>query len=213
MCFPTATYFVMEYLGGGAFTKLMEEARPLPVPRIITIAKQIRDRPRRRARRGHLHRDLKPDNVMLIPRGKEKDFVKILDFGIAKVQTGNTSRLTQAGAVFGTPHYMSPEQAAGAPVKHTTDIYSLGVMLYEMAAGKVPFDAENFMGILTMHMYKAPVPMRALVPAPQEYRRASTRWCSSACRRRRSSATSRWTRSSRTSRGSRPASSPKPSTR
>jgi serine/threonine-protein kinase len=162
-----STYFVMEYLEGRSLKRVIDEDKPLSLDAICSVAIQLCDGLEAAHQRGIVHRDLKPDNIVLIAHGAKTDFVKILDFGIAKVTTSASPQLTQAGAVFGTPHYMSPEQAAGAALDHRTDIYSLGVMLYEMTSGIVPFTAENFMGILTQHMYKAPVPIRALVPAPE----------------------------------------------
>jgi eukaryotic-like serine/threonine-protein kinase len=163
-----SAYFVMEFLEGVSLSSIMQKDKKLETKRLIHIAKQVADGLQAAHEQSIVHRDLKPDNVFLLERGGEKEYVKILDFGIAKVVSSSTAKLTRAGTVFGTPHYMSPEQAAGAPVDSRTDIYSLGVILYEMASGQLPFDADNYMGILTQHMYKAPVPIRALVPTPNE---------------------------------------------
>ena len=160
-----STYFVMEFLTGKSLTEALEEieGQRLPTERSVHIAKQLSKALGAAHERGIVHRDMKPDNVQLIERGGDSDFVKVLDFGIAKVG-GSTSKLTQAGQVFGTPHYMSPEQCAGTAVDHTTDIYAVGVILYEMATGQVPFDADNLMGILTKHLYENPVPPHELPP-------------------------------------------------
>ena len=159
----SSTYFVMEFLDGKDLTTAIEEQRPMEDVRVVHIAKQLCQALGAAHSRGIVHRDLKPDNIYLIRRHGDPDFVKVLDFGIAKVGSG-TKKLTKAGQVFGTPHYMSPEQCAGTGTDHRTDIYAMGVILYEMTAGKVPFDADNLMGILTKHMYEQPVPPHTLPP-------------------------------------------------
>jgi serine/threonine-protein kinase len=161
-----STYFVMEFLTGRALTATGENGERMPMDRILKVARQLAEGLSAAHAAGIVHRDLKPDNIFLIQRGAEKDFVKILDFGIAKVSTSE-GKLTRAGAVFGTPHYMSPEQAAGTSVDQRGDIYSLGVILYELVSGRVPFDADNFMGVLTQHMYKAPLLLHEATPNPE----------------------------------------------
>jgi predicted Ser/Thr protein kinase len=159
----SSTYFVMEFLDGVSLTKAIEQQTPMTPQRVVHIAKQLCEALGAAHERSIVHRDMKPDNVYLVKRGSDTDFVKVLDFGIAKVG-GASSKLTKAGQVFGTPHYMSPEQCAGSNVDHRTDIYALGIILYEMASGRVPFDADNLMGILTKHMYEQPIPPHQLPP-------------------------------------------------
>ncbi len=153
-------YFVMEYLSGSPLNQLIKRGGSIPVSDAVTIVRQIGSALGAAHLRGIVHRDLKPDNVYLVTRGEQSTYVKVLDFGIAKVG-GASNKLTRTGMVFGTPHYMSPEQAAGQSVDARTDIYALGVIMYEMFTGRVPFDADTFMAVLTKHMFEQPAPMNA----------------------------------------------------
>ena len=158
-----AAYMVMEYLEGRSLAELIEGWSPLPVERITKIAVQIAEALNAAHLAGIVHRDLKPDNIFLCERENDADFVKILDFGIAKFGVSQ-ARLTQAGAVFGTPAYMSPEQALGKATDGRTDVYALGVMLYEMACGRVPFSGENAIVVLSMHANEEPEPLSKRKP-------------------------------------------------
>jgi len=160
-----SAYFVMEFLDGHALHDVIEENAHLPAERVVDIMVQCCEGLAAAHASEIVHRDLKPDNIFLVRKGNNDDFVKILDFGIAKVQSGESGkRLTKTGMIFGTPQYMSPEQAAGTGVDARTDIYSLGIIMYEMLCGHVPFEADTFMGVLTKHLYEEPIPPRRLVP-------------------------------------------------
>ena len=155
-------YLVLEFVEGKSLTKLMASERRLPVPRALAITRQISDALSTAHEAGIVHRDLKPDNVMLVAREQTADFVKVLDFGIAKVQSEDTSdqpALTRAGTVFGTPEYMAPEQARGAVADARADLYTLGMILYEMLAGKTAFADPELIVVLTRQMTKEPPPL------------------------------------------------------
>jgi serine/threonine protein kinase len=153
-------YFIMEYLGGMTLSKLIRTESPLPPERSLNISLQVADALAASHRCGIVHRDLKPDNIMLTPRGRERDFVKLLDFGIAKLTGGAAgSRRTRTGIVMGTPAYMSPEQCDGrGNIDHRTDIYALGIVIYEMMVGRVPFLGEGYGEILVQHLTQPPTP-------------------------------------------------------
>ncbi|MFK7990052.1 MAG: serine/threonine-protein kinase [Sandaracinaceae bacterium] len=150
-----SVYFVMEYLDGTSLADMIKRGGSIPMADAIHIVRQMGSALEAAHARGIVHRDLKPDNIFVVKQGGDPLFVKVLDFGVAKVG-GAASKLTKTGMVFGTPHYMSPEQAAGHSVDSRTDIYAIGVIMYEMFTGKVPFDADTFMGILSKHMFESP---------------------------------------------------------
>jgi serine/threonine-protein kinase len=160
-----STYFVMEYLRGQSLGELIVPGKPLPLHQLLNISLQVTEGMAAAHDAQIVHRDLKPDNIFLYHRGRDKEFVKILDFGIAKVPTD--SKLTLPGVVFGSPDYLSPEQAAGRRVDHRSDVYSMGIILYEMATGRLPFSADNYEDILRMHLTQEPPLPRSFVPDPK----------------------------------------------
>ncbi len=150
-----APYFVMEYLDGDTLGALIKLGGEFPSSRAVKITLAVAAALEAAHAMGIVHRDLKPDNIFL-PRTGDDDRLRVVDFGAARVL--GASRLTKTGVVFGTPHYMSPEQACGQPVDHRSDIYSLGIILYQMFTGRVPFEADTYMGVLTKHLVAQPTP-------------------------------------------------------
>src|ERR1041385_6322413 len=159
-----SVFLVLEYVEGKNLRDEIAEG-PIPLVRALHIARQIAYALQSAHALDIVHRDLKPENVMLIEKAGDLDFVKVLDFGIAKVPVGKpdetrapSSRpITKTGMIFGTPEYMPPEQALGQNVDARADLYSLGVILYEMLAGTRPFDALPQVGILGQQL-SAPAP-------------------------------------------------------
>jgi serine/threonine-protein kinase len=159
-------YIAMEYLEGCDLGRTLKTDKVIPWQRARPILMQIAKGLRAAHQQGIIHRDMKPENVYLVQREGRTDFVKVLDFGIAKVVTPDedSPRLTQTGVIFGTPEYMSPEQAQGHAVDPRVDVYAVGCIMYHMLTGSVPFMADSFMGILTKHLLEPVVPPRKRRP-------------------------------------------------
>ena len=158
-------YIIMEFLEGKNLNQSVRAEGPFPVERALPVIIQVCHALEEAHRAGIIHRDLKPENIFLCqsPSAGLKDFPKVLDFGLAKV-TEREMRpgsviLTQEGMVFGTPEFMSPEQAQGKTLTHASDQYSLAVILYEVLTGKLPFEAKSAMDFLSLHVTGKPTPL------------------------------------------------------
>jgi serine/threonine-protein kinase len=161
-------YIAMAFVAGKPLSDVLLHG-PLSVERTIKIMRQVCGALDEAHMQGIIHRDLKPDNVILTDRAGETDFVKLLDFGIAarteSADAQKEQKLTQQGMVLGTPPYMSPEQFTGKALDARSDIYSLGVMTYEMLAGRLPFDADTPWQWATQHMSVQPIPFEVSAPS------------------------------------------------
>lgn len=152
-------FFAMEVLDGKDLGVTISEGGPLPWSRAKRIVLQICKALRAAHARGVVHRDMKPENIFILDKEGRLDFVKVLDFGIAKVQSmdANAPKLTRTGMIFGTPEYMAPEQAEGKEADHRVDIYAVGCVIYHVMTGTTPFTADSFMAMLTKHLLEEPI--------------------------------------------------------
>ena len=150
-------YIAMEYLDGRSLKELVVARGPLPIPDAISATRQVLAALRFAHRKGVVHRDIKPHNVMADADGR----LKVTDFGIARA---GVSQMTEAGSIIGTAQYLSPEQARGAPVDQRSDLYSMGVVLYEMLTGQVPFTGESPVEIAMKHLSDTPRPPSLMRP-------------------------------------------------
>jgi serine/threonine protein kinase len=160
-------FIVMEYLEGKNLNQTVRKGGPLPIERAIPILVSVCGALHEAHTLGIVHRDMKPENIFLCEQGGIRDFPKVLDFGLAKV-TERQMRpgsvvLTQEGMVFGTPEFMSPEQAQGRPLDARSDIYSLSVILYEVLTSKLPFIGKTPMEYIQKHVMEPPIPLNARV--------------------------------------------------
>ena len=157
-------YLAMEFLEGLELRGKLQERKRLDFEETFLIVQQTCMALQAAHAKGIIHRDLKPDNIWLLKGEDGFEYVKVLDFGIAKLKSSNTMNLTQHGVIVGTPYYMSPEQCRGEELDSRSDIYSLGVIVYEMLTGSVPFVASSPIGIALKHTQEPPLPPHELRP-------------------------------------------------
>ena len=154
-------FLVMELLDGHSLSYITRRG-PVPAARAAAIGVAVAEALQHAHDAGIIHRDLKPDNVFLARRAKGREIVKVLDFGLAKLASDSAlgPSITRDGTVFGTPEYMAPEQAEGEKLDGRTDVYALGVILYQLVCGEVPFKSSNFVALLTKQVSEEPTPPR-----------------------------------------------------
>jgi len=157
-------FMTMEFLDGASLRDVLQRG-PIAPNRVVKILIQCCASLAEAHSIGIIHRDIKPDNVFLLNMAGSPDFVKLLDFSVAKLLEGDRMK-TQAGVVFGTPQYMSPEQGRGLPLDARSDLYALGILAFEMLTGNVPYNDDNPMTVIQMHMHGAVPPMPDSVPYP-----------------------------------------------
>lgn len=156
----SSPYLVMEYLDGVPLHVLLEREGRLAMPRALHIAIQVAEGVGQAHESGIVHRDVKPENVLIVKRGADENFVKVLDFGIARLLWDKETVATKAGLVFGTARYISPEGASGDPTDARSDVYSIAVLTYQLLCGGVPFEGESAVDLLLAHVNQRPPDIR-----------------------------------------------------